>query len=321
MKMKQIVRLSVLILALFAIVANLGLLQILTCNMTAPKLKLDESFSWRNGSYERIFYGESDAQFIDLYVPADTVSPRLFVLVHGGGFVANDAQSRQAQFMYRFFRDRGFACASVNYRLADEASFPAACDDVHNAVVFLSQNAQEYGYDASSIAIWGESAGGYLATREALTETDAPITALVSYYGCYELAVMGAQFEQQGISRFIRTVSSFWTAGKLNGYSSCEEFWMRKAYKDWTDEDRNAASVLAIAERGPANRSLDVMLVHGTADITVPMQQSVNLAEALRAFYGSEHVNFITVENCIHADDRLYSDEILTTVESFLHSR
>ena len=166
-----------------------------------------------------------------------------------------------------------------------------------------------------------DGAGGYLATREALTETDAPITALVSYYGCYELAVMGAQFEQQGISRFIRTVSSFWTAGKLNGYSSCEEFWMRKAYKDWTDEDRNAASVLAIAERGPANRSLDVMLVHGTADITVPMQQSVNLAEALRAFYGSEHVNFITVENCIHADDRLYSDEILTTVESFLHSR
>lgn len=321
MKMKQIVRLSVLILALFAIVANLGLLQILACNMTAPKLKLDESFSWRNGSYERIFYGESDAQFIDLYVPADTVNPRLFVLVHGGGFVANDAQSRQAQFMYRFFREKGYACASVNYRLADEASFPAACDDVHNAVVFLSQNAQKYGYDASNIAIWGESAGGYLATREALTETDAPITALVSYYGCYELAVMGAQFEQQGISHFIRTVSSFWTAGKLNGYSSCEEFWMRKAYKDWTDEDRNAASVLAIAERGPANRSLDVMLVHGTADITVPMQQSVNLAEALRAFYGSEHVNFITVENCIHADDRLYSDEILTTVESFLHSR
>lgn len=321
MKMKQIVRLSVLILALFAIVANLGLLQILACNMTAPKLKLDESFSWRNGSYERIFYGESDAQFIDLYVPADTVNPRLFVLVHGGGFVMNDAQSRQAQFMYRFFREKGYACASVNYRLADEAPFPAACDDVHNAVVFLSQNAQKYGYDASNIAIWGESAGGYLATREALTETDAPITALVSYYGCYELAVMGAQFEQQGISRFIRTVSSFWTAGKLNGYSSCEEFWMRKAYKDWTDEDRNAASVLAIAERGPANRSLDVMLVHGTADITVPMQQSVNLAEALRAFYGSEHVNFITVENCIHADDRLYSDEILTTVESFLHSR
>ena len=321
MKMKQIVRLSVLILALFAIVANLGLIQILACNMTAPKLKLDESFSWRNGSYERIFYGESDAQFIDLYVPADTVNPRLFVLVHGGGFVMNDAQSRQAQFMYRFFREKGYACANVNYRLADEAPFPAACDDVHNAVVFLSQNAQEYGYDASSIAIWGESAGGYLATREALTETDAPITTLVSYYGCYELATMGAQFQQQGISRFIRTVSSFWTAGKLNGYSSCEEFWMRKAYKDWTDEDRNAASVLAIAERGPANRSLDVMLVHGTADITVPMQQSVNLAEALRAFYGSEHVNFITVENCIHADDRLYSDEILTTVESFLHSR
>ena len=321
MKMKQIVRLSVLILALFAIVANLGILQILACNMTAPKLKLDESLSWRNGSYERIFYGDSDAQFIDLYVPTDTVNPRLFVLVHGGGFVTNDAQSRQAQFMYRFFRDKGYACASVNYRLADEAPFPAACDDVHNAVVFLSQNAQKYGYDASDIAIWGESAGGYLATREALTETDASITTLVSYYGCYELAVMGAQFEQQGISRFIRTVSSFWMAGKLGGFDSCEEYWMRKAYTDWTEEDRNAASVLAIAEQGPANRNLDVMLIHGTADITVPFQQSVNMAEALRAFYGNEHVSFVPVENVIHGDDRLYTDEMLTMVDGFIRSR
>ena len=77
MKVKQFVRISILAIAVFAILANLGLLQLLACNMTAPKLPLDETFSWRNGKYERIFYGESDAQFIDLYVPKGVLFPRL----------------------------------------------------------------------------------------------------------------------------------------------------------------------------------------------------------------------------------------------------
>ena len=319
MRVKQFLGWSILIVAVFIIVSNLGLMQILVCNMTAPKLPLDESTDWENGQYERIFYGGSDARFIDLYVPEDTENPRLFVLVHGGGFVTNDAQSRQAQFMYRFFRDRGYACASVNYRLADEAPFPAACEDVHDAVVFLAKHAQDYGYDASRIAIWGESAGGYLATREALTETEAPVTDLVSYYGAYDLTAAETQFQQQGIPGFIRKIGNYWLAGKLGGYASCEEYWVRKAYADWTEEDRQAVSVQHIAETGPANRNLRSLLIHGSADITVPNQQSVNMAEALKAACGEENVTFLLVDSVIHGDDRLYTDEMLTTVDAFLH--
>ena len=318
MKVKQFVRISILAIAVFAILANLGLLQLLACNMTAPKLPLDETFSWRNGKYERIFYGESDAQFIDLYVPKGVLFPRLFVLVHGGGFISNDAQSRQAQFMYRYFREHGYACASVNYRLAQEAPFPAACEDVHEAVVFLARNAGEYGFDASHIAIWGESAGGYLATREALTETQAPITELVSYYGIYDFTTAGTQFQRQGISKFIRTAANFWTIGNLDGFDSFEEYWVRKAYPDWTEHDRQAFSVQCIAENGPANRNLRILLVHGTSDITVPYQQSVDLAEALKAVYGEESVSLVLVGSRIHADDRLYTGEVLGAVDSYL---
>ena len=318
MKVKQFVRISILVLAIFAIFANLGLLQTLACNMTAPKLPLDETFSWRNGKYERIFYGDSDAQFIDLYVPKDTLFPRLFVLVHGGGFVSNDAQSRQAQFMYRYFRERGYACASVNYRLADEAPFPAACDDVHEAIVFLSRHAGEYGFDASHIAIWGESAGGYLAAREALTETDAPVTDLVGYYGIYDFLSAGTQFRQQGISRAVRTIANLWATRNLDGYASCEEYWVRKPYREWTDAEKQLFSVQHIAESAPANRNLRVLLVHGNADITVPNRQSANLTEALKAYYGDESVTFALIDSRIHADDRLYTDEMLGLVDAFL---
>ena len=318
MKTKKIIWISILLIAFFSILANLGLLQILFTNITAPKFPMDDSFSWRNGKYERIFYGESDAQYIDLYIPKEPVSPRLFVLIHGGGFILNDAQSRQAQLMYRYFRDHGFACASVNYRLAQEAPFPAACEDVHEAVVFLDKHAAEYGYDASEIAIWGESAGGYLSTREALTETDANITMLVSYYGAYDLFASNGQFQKQGISRFIRKVANCWSIWNLGGYDSCEEYWVRKDYAEWTETDYEEVSVQYIAEVSASNPRLRAFLVHGLSDITVPYTQSVDLAEALAVRYGEENVTLTLVDNTIHADDRLYTDEFLSGVAAFI---
>ena len=143
-------------------------------NLTAPVYMLNNNDEWSGGeSYIRVPYAlESDAEYLDLYVPYSEEKPPLFVLVHGGGFITNDSQSRQAKRMYRYFRDCGFACASVNYRLAQEAGFPAALLDVKAAVRFLRAHEDEYGYDASHIAIWGESAGGYLATMAAITNDD-----------------------------------------------------------------------------------------------------------------------------------------------------
>ena len=146
------------------------------CNLTAKKLSLDERErdDWNGGeSYLKVPYAsDSQSQYLDLYVPdADAVSsvPKLLVIIHGGGFIYNDSQSRQAQLMYRYFRDHGFACASINYRLAQEAPFPAAIADCKAAIRFLRAHAGEYGYDAEKIAVFGESAGGYLATMCAVT--------------------------------------------------------------------------------------------------------------------------------------------------------
>ena len=135
-----------LILALLLLIHRYTVRQV-WCNVFSPTLPLDESADWAGGkSYERLRYAEdSEAQYIDLYVPDTEEGAPLFVLIHGGGFAFNDAQSRQAQFMYRYFRDRGFACASVNYRLSTEAAYPAATCDVKAAVRFLCHNAEEYG--------------------------------------------------------------------------------------------------------------------------------------------------------------------------------
>ena len=61
--------------------------------------------------------------------------------IHGGGFISNDARSRQANLMIQYFRNHGYACASVNYRLAQEAPFPAAIVSNNNIIIRLIRNA------------------------------------------------------------------------------------------------------------------------------------------------------------------------------------
>ena len=310
--------LAAALILLFAIAANFSLIRTLFCNLTAPKLSLDDSADWAGGRSEHLVYGDSDSQYIDLYIPSDAENPPLFVLVHGGGFILNDAHSHQAQFMYRYFRDNGYACATVNYRLASEAPFPAACEDVHNAVVFLSDHAEQYGYQADRIAIWGESAGAYLAAREALTERDASIKALVGYYGIYDFSTAEEQFTAQGIPKFIRSIANSWISGQSEEYDSPEEYWVRKASSDWTDKDIADYSVLNIAEQPASGSDLQIWLLHGLTDITVPHMQSVNLAEALRQSCGEENVRLDLLDGYIHGDDRFYTDGMLHEVDLFL---
>jgi acetyl esterase/lipase len=59
--------------------------------------------------------------------------------------------------------ERGYALASINYRLIWEARFPAQIDDVKAAVRWLRANAKAYHLDPARIGAWGTSAGGHLA--------------------------------------------------------------------------------------------------------------------------------------------------------------
>ena len=135
-----------------------------------PLNKLDVA-NWQGGkAYMGVQYADvSESDYLNLYVPDGVENPRLIVAVHGGGFVLNDCESRQAQLFYQYFRDHGYAVATVNYRLAKEAVFPAAVQDVKAAVRFLKANAEKYCYNADKVAIWGESAGGYLCVMAGVT--------------------------------------------------------------------------------------------------------------------------------------------------------
>ena len=339
-KKKSVLRwvlLALLLILAVLLVVNRYTVRQVWCNVFSPTLKLEEPVDWdRIRCYEHLAYAEdSEAQYVDLYVPPMEEPAPLFVLIHGGGFAFNDAQSRQAQFMYHYFADHGFACASVNYRLSTEAAYPAAVCDVKAAVRFLCRNAAEYGIDPERIAVWGESAGGYLASMTALSAPEAfsdtlcfgetedarfempAFDALVDYYGCIDFVSQRGNFAEEGLVSWIPTLANGWANEVLGEYGSLEELWLRKNYADWGDEAKIETSPLQRAMRQEnGNPGLRTLLIHGDADITVSQLQSVELYEALKA--NGEDVTLRLVPGCKHADDRLFTDQLLGEVEVFL---
>ena len=111
---------------------------------------------------------------VDIYMPPKKGGPKPLVLyIHGGGWVAG--HTRHSGALANFpaalakLASEGFVVASLEYRLADEARFPAQLQDARAALRFLKSNAAKYGIDPSRSGVWGGSAGGHLAALTALT--------------------------------------------------------------------------------------------------------------------------------------------------------
>ncbi len=117
---------------------------------------------------------------LDLALPNESrPSPfPVIVVIHGGGWIEGDKSSFASD---RFgvpgnivdFARLGFAAATINYRLAGEAPYPAALDDCRAAVRWLREHATAYHLDPKRIGAYGNSAGGHLALLLALVEDSA----------------------------------------------------------------------------------------------------------------------------------------------------
>ncbi|WP_159500727.1 alpha/beta hydrolase [Microbacterium sp. 18062] len=99
---------------------------------------------------------------VRVYEPAARASDAGLVWVHGGGLVIGSAKQDD-----RLCAETAAACGitvvSAEYRLAPEAPFPAALEDVEHAWSWVQANARSLGIDPARVVIGGESAGGGIA--------------------------------------------------------------------------------------------------------------------------------------------------------------
>lgn len=138
-----------------------------------PKYKLSAKALSKMKVFENVKYANYSAtQRLDIYMPKGVANPPLVIWTHGGGFIFGDEDflkfDDSAKLLEEFIKN-GVAVASVNYRLAQEAPFPAAGVDTKSAIRFLRANAKKYGFDPKKFATAGDSAGGYLALMAGIT--------------------------------------------------------------------------------------------------------------------------------------------------------
>ena len=102
--------------------------------------------------------------------PADAKLPCL-VYAHGGGWVFGNLDSHDV-LCAQFALEAGIVVFAIDYRLAPEARFPGAFDDVVAGLKWVAANGASIGVDSSKLAIGGDSAGGNLAAAVAIWARD-----------------------------------------------------------------------------------------------------------------------------------------------------
>ena len=109
--------------------------------------------------------GTSTDLKLDVYLPPVTFTgPRPTVLfVHGGCFTSGTKRDEGIGWPASELAKDGFVVLSVDYRLAQQAPYPAAMNDVRQALRWARQNAAAYRIDPQRIASYGQSAGSTLA--------------------------------------------------------------------------------------------------------------------------------------------------------------
>lgn len=97
---------------------------------------------------------------LDLRVPEGNGPHPVILYLHSGAWITGDRTGgpalRQAS--------RGYAVASIDYRLAPTHIWPAQIEDAKAAVRWLRANAARFRFDPDRIGVFGASAGGHIAS-------------------------------------------------------------------------------------------------------------------------------------------------------------
>lgn len=153
------------------------------------------------------------SQKLDLYIPRAAARPLPIALyVHGGGMTAGNKSYLDPVFLDAL-ASAGYAVASINYRLAPQARFPAQIEDVKCAIRYLRAKAPKYRLNASEIFAFGTSVGGQLVALAALTggrsvwdagpypNESSSVRAVVDMFGPANLTQRASGFSPSGIQQ------------------------------------------------------------------------------------------------------------------------
>lgn len=259
----------------------------------------------------------SSAQKMDIFLPENKKGPfSTIVFIHGGAWMRGDKRFQLTNPILEALK-RGYAAVTINYRLSNEAIFPAAIEDAKASIRFLRGNAKKYNLNSDKIFVFGRSAGANLAaligTTNKTKKFDNPnlgykdfsseVSGVIAFYPPCNLLTMDKELDELGLLEekdFHSNPNS--PASKYMGGALIE-----------TSEK--------VAENNPITYiSKDIppfFVAHGTMDRTVPFTQSVLLVNAL--YKNSKKTTiFIPGVGFRHGDPRFFTPQFLNPMFDFI---
>lgn len=236
---------------------------------------------------------------LDLYLPAkaDRRWP-VIVWVHGGAWWAGSKENCMAAALV----GRGYAVASINYRLSQHALFPAQIEDCKAAIRWLRANAEKYGLDGRRIGVWGASAGGHLV---ALLGTSGDVR---------ELEGKGGNLDQssrvQCVVDFFGPSDVTQMGGRHDDDNSPEAKLLGGPVQQNKEKAARANPITYVSKDDPP-----FLIMHGEEDRVVPIHQSELLDAALRR--AGVECTFVRIPGNGHGGPGFMSPENRKKIEEF----
>lgn len=264
----------------------------------------------------------------DVQVPATPGAKPLVVFITGGGFQSDIKSAALDQRTY--VAEQGYVVASIEYRvIGDGATFEETVADVKSAIRYLRAHAQEYSINPEKVAVWGQSAGGYLAAMVGATN-DLPQFDGTGNPG--QSSTVHAVIDQFGPSDFAKLAADFDTAMQEQMYAPGSFLAQFAIAPDTTSSilDDPAADAAADPATYVTSAGPPFLLMHGSADQMVSPSQTLLLHNAIRTKGGQR--TRIVVANANHGDTTVLtgdatsaslwsSENVMGQIVSFLKAR
>jgi acetyl esterase/lipase len=236
---------------------------------------------------------------LDLYLPKSEKPLPVVVWIHGGAWLQGDKRNPPAMFLL----EKGYAVASINYRLSQHAVFPAQIEDCKAAIRFLRANAKKYNLDGDRIGVWGSSAGGHLVALLGTTgdveelegkggnaDQSSRVQAVVDFFGPTDFAAMGGSHDKA---------------------DSPESKLVGGAVPQSKEKVAKANPIAYVTKNDPP-----FLILHGDKDTAVPFNQSELLHEALKK--AGVDSTFVPMKGSGHGGPAFQNAETKTMVQDFL---